>query len=97
MLRVKGNYIGSKDLTSKRRMCEDQQDTQKHLFTCAKYGQELSMGTFFDLSITEEDWGNNLEKRLDKTSHLTPSVPPINASVCVGIIIIIIIYIHKYF
>ena len=37
MLPVKGNYISSKDLTSKCPMCEDQLDTQNHLFICAKY------------------------------------------------------------
>ena len=57
MLPVKGNYISSKDLTSK----EDQLHTQNHLFTFAKYGKELSIDTFFDLSMTEEDC-NNLEK-----------------------------------
>ena len=87
MLPVKGNYISSKDLTSKCPMCDDQLDTQNHLFTCAIYGKELSIETFFDLSMTEEDC-NNLEKRLETRekvyqdpSHLTPSVPPINASV----------------
>ena len=87
MLPVKGNYISSKDLTSKCPVCEDQLDTQNHLFTCAKYGKELSIETSFDLSMTEKDC-NNLEKRLETRekvcqdpSHLTSSVPPINASV----------------
>ena len=64
MLPVKGNYIRFKELTSKCPMCEDQLDTQNHLFTCAKYGKELPMDTFFDLSMTEEDC-NNLAKRLE--------------------------------
>ena len=78
-------------------MCEDQLDTQNHLFTSAKYGKELSIETFFDLFMTEEDC-NNLEKRLEThekayqdLSH--PSVPPpINASVSLGTIIIIYYY-----
>ena len=46
MLPVKETYISSKDLTSKCPMCEDQLDTQNHLFTCAKYGKELSIELF---------------------------------------------------
>ena len=66
MLPVKRNYTRFKDLTSKFPMCEDQLDTQNHLFTCAKYGKELPIDTFFDLPMNEEDC-NNLGKKLGGT------------------------------
>ena len=76
-------------------MCEDQLDTRNHLFTCAKYGKELSIETFFDLSMTEEDF-NSLEKRLETRENVYqgPLAPHSECAtdqcICVETIIIII-------
>ena len=93
--------FSSKVLTSRCPMCEDQLDTQIHLFTCDNHGKELSIETFFNLSMTEENC-YNLEKRLETREKSIKTLAPhpqcaTDQRICVGTIIIIIIIIIIYY